>query len=363
MGAGNGGFAAAVDLELAGFSVRLWGRSESTIAPIRQAGGIAYKGVLGESFQPIAMGTTDLAQSMSGADVILMTVPTHAHETVAALAAPHLANNQVLIAAPGHTALLIPHVLKQAGIDRPVLGDMGSLPYICRKQGPDTIAISKKTESIAFAAFPASARDRLEPAARALYPMLKPVPNVLATVFPYTNAIHHPPALLMNAGRVEATVGDYYHYYDGITPAVGRVIDALDAERRAVAAGYGIETKSLAEEFFNRGYTTAAARDSGLAYEVFHQSEPDRWIRAPGTLDHRFLNEDIPFGLVLLSELGAFAGVPTPGIDHMIHLGSMTMQRDYRKQGLTLARMGLAEIGRAEISNLLENGYGAPAYV
>jgi opine dehydrogenase len=319
--------------------------------------------VLGEGFQPIATCTTDLERAMSGADVILMTVPTHAHETVAAMVAPHLKEDQVLIAAPGHTALLLPYVLKKAGIERPVLGDMGSLPYICRKQAADTIAISKKTETIAFATFPASERDRLEPVARALYPMLKPVANVLATVFPYTNAIHHPPALLMNAGRVEATGGDYYHYYDGITPAVGRVIDALDAERRAVAAGFGIETKPLAEEFFNRGYTTAAARDSGLAYEVFHQSEPDRWIRAPGTLDHRFLNEDIPFGLVLLSELGAFAGVPTPAIDHMIHLGSMTMQRDYRKQGLTLARMGLAGITMAGMKDLLEHGHGASACV
>ena len=60
-------------------------------------------------------------------------------------------------------------------------------------------------------------------------------------MFPYTNAIHHPPALLLNVGRVESTGGDYHHYYDGITPGVGRLIDALDRERIAVAAALGVD--------------------------------------------------------------------------------------------------------------------------
>ena len=70
----------------------------------------------------------------------------------------------------------------------------------------------------------------------AVFRKIEPRPSLLHTVFPYTNAIHHPPALLLNVGRVEATGGDYHHYYDGITPAVGRLIDALDSERLAVAA-------------------------------------------------------------------------------------------------------------------------------
>src|SRR5690606_24231417 len=107
--------------------------------------------------------------------------------------------------------------------------------------------------------------------------------------FPYTNAVHHPPATVMNAGRIEATGGDYCHYYDGITPAVGRVIDGLDRERQAVGRAYGCTVVPIYEHFFRLGYSTAAARDSGSAYEVFHQSEPNRWIRAPSTLDHRFL--------------------------------------------------------------------------
>ncbi len=362
LGAGNGGCAAAVDLGLAGFDIRLWSRSEDTIAPLEQAGGISYSGVLGDGFQKIGTCTRDIRHAIADSDVVLMTVPTQAHQAVAELAAPHLNQDQVLIAAPGHTMLLIPSILKQARVGEPSVGDMASLPYICRKQAPDAVNISQKSKSIAFAAFPGRDGRRLGQVARAIYPNIKPVASVLETVFPYTNAIHHPPAILLNTGRVEATGGDYYHYHDGITPGVGRVIDELDAERRAVATAFGIETRSLADAFLARGFTTQAARDSGLAYEVFHQSEPDRWIGAPATLDHRFLHEDVPFGLVPLAELGRFAGVATPAIDRMIHLAGVTMGRDYYQEGLTLDRMGLAGTDMAALPDLLENGFEGAAH-
>src|SRR5438552_629380 len=80
---------------------------------------------------------------------------------------------------------------------------------------------------LVFAAFPAQRTAELADLIRPVYPAIQPGANLLETVFPYTNAIHHPPATLCNAGRIEATKGDYYHYYDGISPSVGRLIDAL----------------------------------------------------------------------------------------------------------------------------------------
>src|SRR5262245_55472611 len=85
---------------------------------------------------------------------------------------------------------------------------------------------------------------------RQVFTHIEPTPSLLHTVFPYTNAIHHSPALLLNVGRVESTGGDYQHYYDGITPSVGRLIDALDAERVAVAAGLGVRIERLPQFFF-----------------------------------------------------------------------------------------------------------------
>ncbi|MBM3487157.1 MAG: NADP transhydrogenase subunit alpha [Alphaproteobacteria bacterium] len=357
LGAGHGGFAAAADLVRRGFAVHLYGRSAATIDPIRDRGGIEYAGSLGDGFAPLARVSGDIAAAIDGADLVVLMVPTHAHEEAAGLAAPHLTSDQVFMVSPGHTCLLVPSVLRRAGHRNPVTCETGTLPYICRKESPVRIRINKANQSLAFAAFPGRETARLHALVKPAFPAIRPVGSVLETVFPYTNAIHHPPATLMNAGRIEATGGDYYHYYDGISPGVGRVIDALDRERIAVGAELGIAVTALPEHFLRMGYTTEAARDSGLAYEVFHQSEPDRWIRAPQSLDYRFLTEDIPFGLVPLAALGRLAGVATPLMDHVITLATAATGTDYRARGLSLERMGLAGVARERVADLLHNGF------
>jgi len=75
-------------------------------------------------------------------------------------------------------------------------------------------------------------------------------------------------------------------------------------------------------------------------------------------LDYRFLNEDIPYGLVPLCELGRLAGVATPTMDHVIQLACVATGKDYRAQGLTLDRLGLGGRDAAGAIALLDHGYG-----
>jgi len=137
---------------------------------------------------------------------------------------------------------------------------------------------------------------------------------------------------------------------------VGRLIDALDAERLAVAAALGVKVEPLPKFFFRMGYTSAAGRDGGTAYHVFHNSEPNRWIKAPATIDHRFFNEDVPYGLLAIAELGRLAGVPTPGADAVIDIASIVAARAYRGEGLTRERMGIAGMTVGEVTELLATG-------
>jgi opine dehydrogenase len=357
IGAGNGGCAGAADLTLRGFDVRLYGRTPSTVAPIIELGSIAVTGVLGDHTVPIAKVTSDAGEAIRGADLVIMMGPTHAHRAMAETIAPHITENQILLAAPGHTVLLIPNALRASGCSIGAFCETATLPYIARKRGPNAIHITQAARFLVFAAFPGGRTRELADAIRPVYPSVHPGQNLLDTVFPYTNAIHHPPAILCNVGRIETSGGDYCHYYDGISPAVGRLIDALDQERLTIAAALGVHVLPFVEQFYRAGYTTEAARDSGLAYEAFHQSEPDRWIRAPASLDHRFLNEDVPYGLVLLSELGRLAGVATPTIDHVVHLACVASGKDFRATGLTLEAIGLGGLTRADAAALLDRGY------
>jgi opine dehydrogenase len=356
IGAGNGGCAAAALLTQRGFDVRLYGRSRSTTGPLSAIGGIEYEGALGDGFAPLACITNDAGAAISSADLVLVMAPTHAHADVARTIAPHLAPDQLVMAAPGHTLLLIPNAIRAAGGKLGIYCDSSSLPFICRKSAPSRIRITRAAQVLYFAAFPGDAVKAAAEQVQPVFPQIEPRPSLLHTVFPYTNAIHHPPALLLNVGRVESTGGDYHHYYDGITPAVGRLIDALDAERLAVAAALGVKIEPLPEFFFRMGYTSAAGRDGGTAYDVFHNSEPNRWIKAPASIDHRFFNEDVPYGLLAIAELGRLAGVPTPGADAVIDIASIVAARAYRGDGLTRERMGIAGMTVVEVSELLATG-------
>ncbi|MCL4760302.1 MAG: NAD/NADP octopine/nopaline dehydrogenase family protein [Burkholderiales bacterium] len=357
IGAGNGGCAAAVDLTLRGFDVRLYGRTPGTLAPLKAREGIEYEGIFGEGMAKIPVITNDAAEAMHGADAVVAMAPAQAHEDIATLIAPHLTRDQAFLAAPGHTLTLIPRTLRRNGHANPVTCVTSTLPYICRKTGEGRVRVSRASARLRFAAFPAIRTQELAERLRSLFPAIFPVPTVLDTLFPYTNAIHHPPALLCNVGRVESTGGEYCHYYDGITPSVGTLIDRLDDERVAVARAHGCTIDRLPEHFFQMGYTDENGRAGGTAYSTFHNSEPNRWIKAPSSIDHRFFNEDIPFGLVPFSELARVAGVATPVIDAVVLLASTIMGRPYRDTGLNVARMGFEGLDAAQVRRLVEHGY------
>jgi len=357
IGAGNGGCAAAADLTLRGFDVRLYGRTPATLAPLKAQAGVEYEGIFGEGTAKIGVITNDVAEAMRGADAVVAMAPAHAHENIATLVAPHLAREQPFLAAPGHTLTLMPRTLRRHGHANPVTCVTSTLPYICRKTGEGRVRVSRASARLRFAAFPATRAEELAERLRPLFPALHPVPTVLDTLFPYTNAIHHPPALLCNIGRVESTGGDYCHYYDGITPSVGALIDRLDDERAAVARAFGCTIDRLPEHFFQMGYTDDNGRAGGTAYSTFHNSEPNRWIKAPSSIDHRFFNEDIPFGLVPFSELARVAGVPTPVIDAVILLASAITGKPYRDVGLNVARMGIEGLDAGGVRKLVERGY------
>jgi opine dehydrogenase len=224
---------------------------------------------------------------------------------------------------------------------------------------PATVRVALQVKRLRFAAFPANRTADLAQRIVEIYPAIAPLDNVLQAVFLYMNAVHHPPATICNVGRIESTGGDFNHYYDGITPSVGRLIDCVDRERLAIAAALGVKTEPFVDYFYRMGYTTEDARASGLAYEAFHQSEPDRWIKAPPSLQHRYMDEDIPYGLVPLAALARLGAVPTPTMDALIEVASVLRGIDYRSEGLTLQKMGLAGVSRADLDRLLMEGFGA----
>ena len=89
LGAGHGGCAAAADLTLRGFAVRLHARNAERLAPLRAIGGVEVRGVH-EGLVKLPCMTTRVAEAVEGADLVMLVVPSVAHETYAKELAPLL---------------------------------------------------------------------------------------------------------------------------------------------------------------------------------------------------------------------------------------------------------------------------------
>jgi opine dehydrogenase len=145
-------------------------------------------------------------------------------------------------------------------------------------------------------------------------------------------------------------------YREGFTDAVGRVTSAVDAERLAVAKALGVPAAPFIDIFYEAGLTTKAARDSGDISRACRESEPNKTIKSPSSLDHRYVHEDVGYGLVPIAALGELAGVATPTIDALVQLASLAVGVDYRRHGLTLEKLGLAGKSPSELLKFVEEG-------
>jgi opine dehydrogenase len=154
--------------------------------------------------------------------------------------------------------------------------------------------------------------------------------------------------MVCNAGWIEATAGKFGFYAEGSGPAVARVMDAIDHERLELARALGVRAVPFAELFHQLGFTTGQDLRGGGAYHAIQRSELIRPIQSPPQLDHRYLHEDVGWGLVPWMHLAA-AGSPAPTITALTHLAGLINGIDYPREGLTLERMGLAGKTPAQI--------------
>ena len=194
--------------------------------------------------------------------------------------------------------------------------------------------------------FPGKRIDDVFPLLAPLFPEAVAAPNILYTGFTNANAMLHVANYVANAGRIESGEG-YKFYAGGVTPAVARLYETINAERVAVAAALGASVPMLAD-WFDRVYGVREATLIETCQRLTHNSDgPYQATGTPKSLDHKFITEDIPTGLVPMSAIGAAAGVKTPAIDALIEMVRNMTGKDFATEGRTLERLGLRDMGRA----------------
>jgi opine dehydrogenase len=227
---------------------------------------------------------------------------------------------------------------------------------VTRMEGPATVGIYSYTRKQRFAALPGRHADEMFEIVHAIYPEIVKASSVIETALGNMNAVFHPPGMILNAGWIQRTDGDFLFYKEGITDAVGRACQAIDEERMAVAKRLEVPARPFLENFYLAGLTSREAYESGSIARACEESEPNKTIKSPSSLDHRYVHEDVGYGLVPIAALGQLAGVATPTIDALVQLAGLAVGLDYRRDGLTLERLGLAGKSPSELLAFVENG-------
>ena len=83
---------------------------------------------------------------------------------------------------------------------------------------------------------------------------------------------------------------------------------------------------------------------------------PPDSLKAPGTLESRWLTEDIPYGLAAWSMLGAQFGVETPLMRSFVDIGSVVMGFDGWTEGRSPSELGIADMDIEELKVFLATG-------
>jgi opine dehydrogenase len=234
---------------------------------------------------------------------------------------------------------------------------MDNYPYSCWRRSPARIRPIVRKRWLQIATFPGNRIGAVFPRLSPLFPEAVAAPNILYTGFTNANAMLHVANCVANAGRIES--GDGYKFYaEGVTPAVARLYEAINAERVAVAAALGASVPTLAD-WFDRVYGVREATLVETCQRLTYNSDgPYQPTGTPKSLDHKFITEDVPTGLIPMSALGAAAGVRTPSIDALVELVRKMTGKDFAAEARTLEHLGLGGMGGPQIRRVMNEGFG-----
>jgi len=356
VGAGHGGKAMAAHLSLMGYTVTLWNRTIEHIEIIKKRGGIELESTEGgpHGFGKIALVTSDMAKALKDSEMIMVVVPSSAHADIAKTVAPHLRNGQTIVLHPGRTcgALEFEKSLRDNGCRVKVtIAEAETFIYASRSDGPAQARIFRIKEAVPLAALPAIHTSAVLQKINEAYPQFIDGGNVLNTGLNNMGSIFHPALTLLNIGWIEATHGDYQFYIDGATPSVARMLEVLDRERVTVASSLGLRART-AMEWLKLAYNT-----TGEDLHEAIQNQPGYYgIKAPSTISHRYIFEDVPMSLVPIASLGERYGVSVRGMESMIRVACIVHRTDYWRRGRTVEKLGIGGLSVSELTRFVNEG-------
>lgn len=353
LGAGAVAYGAAAFLARAGHDPLIWSPSGARTTALAAGKPLVARNAIEGTF-PVRVAAS-CADAVGAADAVLLAMPANGHRLALEAAAPHLREGQPFIISSHASfgALYLSKLLAARGIRAPIVA-WGTTLTTGRQESPTEVNVATVRQRVDMATVPDIGIDPGHDLCNELFgDHFVKRDGLLAIALSNLNPQNHLAIALLNLTRMERA--ETWGQGENVTPAVGRLIEALDRERLAIAETFGLRVKTVFEHF-SLSFHVPLASVSEMNQEMHRQG---RGGFGPKTAESRYVLEDVPFGLVPTVVLGRLAERPATLHEAGLALFSAAYGRDLSKDNDLLPELGLERLSAAELQRLARTGCGA----
>lgn len=334
LGAGNTGKAYSAYLLSKGQEVTLYDRSLERLSSLRTQN-LKASGVVSGEFSPALTNCLDCAKD---SDVILVCTVAEGHRPLALALKGALAPGQLLLVTNGcWGAVEFDQVLgEEADRKGCVLAETGGQLILCSSPAPEEVYLKTVKQTMTLSCVHPQQTAAVCSRLKEIFPQFVPGDSVLDTSLNNSNPMIHAPLVLFNATRLE-NGEDYLLFGTGVTEKVARFVEHMDAERVAVVKACGVPPRTELE-MLNAFWP----EKQPTLLDVLHKTPAYQVTKGPKTLNHRYLSEDLPFGLAPVLVLARRFGIDTPYMEALVHMLGLYMGVDFLTLAPDLSTVDLA---------------------
>ncbi|MER9953046.1 NAD/NADP octopine/nopaline dehydrogenase family protein [Mesorhizobium sp. M0047] len=351
LGAGAIAYGLAAYLAEAGHDPMLWSPSGERTKALATGESLKATGAI-EATVSVRIAK-DCKEAIATADVVMIALPANGHKKVMDAAAPYLREGMPVIISSHSSfgALYLSRQLADFKVRLPIVV-WGTTLVTGRQSGPTEVHVASVRQKVDVATLPFDAMDQGFRLCTTLFgDRFVKRDGLLAIALSNLNPQNHLGIALLNLTRMEKA--EQWSQAGNVTPAVGRFIEALDAERLAIAARFGIAVRTV-EEHFSLSFHVPMATVSEMNQEMDRQG---RGGFGPSTIESRYVLEDVPFGLLPTVLLGRISGNPAILHESGTNIFSAAYGRDLKADNDILPALGIEEIGKVDLENLCRKGF------
>jgi opine dehydrogenase len=354
LGAGAIAFGMAAFLAKAGHHPVLWSPSGARTRKLAEGEPLTATGAV-EFSGPVAVAR-DASEAVADADAVIVALPANGHRVAFDAALPHLKSGQPVIVSSHSSfgALYLSKRLAERGVSLPII--VWGTTLLTGRQQPDGASVSVNTvrQKIDVATLPKAAAAEGKALCTELFgDRFVERDGLLAISLSNLNPQNHLGIALLNLTRMEK--GEKWGQGEHVTPAVGQLIEALDAERLRIAETFGLSVRTV-REHFSLSFHVPMGTVSDMNQQMHTEG---RGGFGPATADSRYIYEDVPFGLVPTSLLGRIAGRPAVLHEAGTSLFSAAMNRNLAADNDLLPELALDGFSPAALRELCDQGFTA----